>query len=44
LLVFPETCRCLDLRSVLIAWKDTAEATQLDADARRLGRFSGSRG
>lgn len=33
LLVVPETCNWLDLRSVLIAWKDTAEARRAVADA-----------
>ena len=33
LLVVPETCSWLDLRSVLIAWKDTAEARRAVSDA-----------
>jgi nucleotide-binding universal stress UspA family protein len=33
LLVVPDTCNWLDLRSVLIAWKDTAEARRAVADA-----------
>jgi nucleotide-binding universal stress UspA family protein len=33
LLVVPETCNWLDLRSVLIAWKDTAEARRAVSDA-----------
>jgi nucleotide-binding universal stress UspA family protein len=33
LLVVPDTCSWLDLRSVLIAWKDTAEARRAVADA-----------
>jgi nucleotide-binding universal stress UspA family protein len=33
LLVVPNTCSWLDLRSVLIAWKDTAEARRAVADA-----------
>ena len=33
LLVVPDTCNWLDLRSVLIAWKDTAEARRALADA-----------
>src|SRR5258706_1380951 len=33
LLVVPDACSWLDLRSVLIAWKDTAEARRAVADA-----------
>jgi nucleotide-binding universal stress UspA family protein len=33
LLVIPDACNWLDLRSVLIAWKDTAEARRAVADA-----------
>jgi nucleotide-binding universal stress UspA family protein len=33
LLVVPETCSWLDLRSVLVAWKDTAEARRAVSDA-----------
>ncbi len=33
LLVIPDACSWLDLRSVLIAWKDTAEARRAVADA-----------
>jgi nucleotide-binding universal stress UspA family protein len=33
LLVVPETCDWLDLRSVLIAWKDTVEARRAVSDA-----------
>jgi nucleotide-binding universal stress UspA family protein len=33
LLVVPDLCNWLDLRSVLIAWKDTAEARRAVADA-----------
>ena len=33
LLVVPETCDWLDLRSVLVAWKDTAEARRAISDA-----------
>src|SRR5258708_23475002 len=33
LLVVPDVCSWLDLRSVLIAWKDTAEARRAVADA-----------
>lgn len=33
LLVVPDACNRLDLRSVLIAWKDTAEARRAVADA-----------
>jgi nucleotide-binding universal stress UspA family protein len=33
LLVVPDTCNWLDLRSVLVAWKDTAEARRAVADA-----------
>ncbi|WMT78068.1 universal stress protein [Bradyrhizobium sp. Ash2021] len=33
LLVVPETCDWLDLRSVLVAWKDTAEARRAVSDA-----------
>jgi len=38
LLVVPETCNWLDLRSVLIAWKDTAEARRAVSDALPLLR------
>jgi nucleotide-binding universal stress UspA family protein len=38
LLVVPETCNRLDLRSVLIAWKDTAEARRAVSDALPLLR------
>ena len=40
LLVVPETCSWLDLRSVLIAWKDTAEARRSVSDALPLLRKS----
>jgi nucleotide-binding universal stress UspA family protein len=33
LLVVPDACNWLDLRSVLVAWKDTAEARRAVADA-----------
>ena len=33
LLVVPEACNWLDLRSVLVAWKDTAEARRAVSDA-----------
>jgi hypothetical protein len=33
LLVVPESCSWLDLRSVLVAWKDTAEARRVVNDA-----------
>lgn len=33
LLVVPETCNWLDLRSALVAWKDTAEARRAVSDA-----------
>jgi hypothetical protein len=33
LLVVPESCNWLDLRSVLVAWKDTAEARRAASDA-----------
>jgi nucleotide-binding universal stress UspA family protein len=33
LLVVPETCNWLDLRSVLVAWKDTAESRRAVRDA-----------
>jgi nucleotide-binding universal stress UspA family protein len=33
LLVVPEACNWLDLRSVLVAWKDTAEAKRAVSDA-----------
>src|SRR5437762_3280784 len=33
LLVVPETCNWLDLRSVLVAWKDTVEARRAISDA-----------
>lgn len=33
LLVVPETCNWLDLRSVLVAWKDTAESRRAVSDA-----------
>lgn len=33
LLVVPETCNWLDLRSVLVAWKDTAESRRAISDA-----------
>jgi nucleotide-binding universal stress UspA family protein len=38
LLVVPDTCNWLDLRSVLIAWKDTTEARRAVADALPLLR------
>jgi nucleotide-binding universal stress UspA family protein len=38
LLVVPETCNWLDLRSVLVAWKDTAEARRAVYDALPLLR------
>jgi nucleotide-binding universal stress UspA family protein len=38
LLVVPETCNWLDLRSVLVAWKDTAEARRAVSDALPLLR------
>jgi nucleotide-binding universal stress UspA family protein len=38
LLVVPEACDWLDLRSVLVAWKDTAEARRAVADALPLLR------
>ena len=40
LLVVPETCNWLDLRSVLVAWKDTAEARRAVLDALPLLRRS----
>ena len=40
LLVVPETCNWLDLRSVLVAWKDTAEARRAVNDALPLLRKS----
>jgi nucleotide-binding universal stress UspA family protein len=40
LLVVPETCNWLDLRSVLVAWKDTAEAKRAVSDALPLLRES----
>ena len=40
LLVVPETCNWLDLRNVLIAWKDTAEARRAVSDALPLLRKS----
>ena len=40
LLVVPETCNWLDLRSVLVAWKDTAEARRAVLDALPLLRTS----
>jgi hypothetical protein len=33
LLVVPDNCSWLDLRSILIAWKDTPEARRAIADA-----------
>ena len=36
LLVVPDACNWLDLRSVMIAWKDTAEARRAVADALQL--------
>ena len=38
LLVVPETCDWLDLRSVMVAWKDTAEARRAVSDALPLLR------
>jgi nucleotide-binding universal stress UspA family protein len=38
LLVVPETCNWLDLRSVLVAWKDTVEARRAVSDALPLLR------
>ena len=38
LLVVPDACDWLDLRSVLVAWKDTAEARRAVADALPLLR------
>ena len=40
LLVVPESCSWLDLRSVLVAWKDTAEARRAVNDALPLLRKS----
>ena len=40
LLVVPETCNWLDLRSVLVAWQDTAEARRAVSDALPLLRKS----
>lgn len=40
LLVVPEACDWLDLRSVLVAWKDTAEARRAVADALPLLRMA----
>jgi nucleotide-binding universal stress UspA family protein len=40
LLVVPETCNWLDLRSVMVAWKDTAEARRAVSDALPLLRKS----
>ena len=40
LLVVPESCNWLDLRSVLVAWKDTAEARRAVSDALPLLRKS----
>ncbi len=40
LLVVPEDCNWLDLRSVLVAWKDTAEARRAVSDALPLLRKS----
>jgi len=40
LLIVPETCNWLDLRSVLVAWKDTAEARRAVSDALPLLRKS----
>ena len=40
LLVVPATCNWLDLRSVLVAWKDTAEARRAVSDALPLLRKS----
>jgi nucleotide-binding universal stress UspA family protein len=39
-LVVPESCNWLDLRSVLVAWKDTAEARRAVSDALPLLRSS----
>jgi nucleotide-binding universal stress UspA family protein len=41
LLVVPETCNWLDLRSVLVAWKDTAEARRALSAALPLLHRSG---
>jgi nucleotide-binding universal stress UspA family protein len=41
ILVVPDSCNWLDLRSVLIAWKDTAEARRAVADALPLLRKAG---
>jgi nucleotide-binding universal stress UspA family protein len=38
LIVVPDACNWLDLRSVLVAWKDTAEARQAISDALPLLR------
>ena len=40
LLVVPESCNWLDLRSVLVAWKDTAESRRAISDALPLLRKS----
>jgi nucleotide-binding universal stress UspA family protein len=40
LLLVPETCNWLDLRSVLVAWKDTAESRRAVSDALPLLRKS----
>jgi nucleotide-binding universal stress UspA family protein len=40
LLVVPDACNWLDLRSVLVAWKDTAEARRAVSDALPLLRKS----
>jgi nucleotide-binding universal stress UspA family protein len=40
LLVVPDACSWLDLRSVLVAWKDTAEARRAVSDALPLLRKS----
>lgn len=40
MLVVPETCNWLDLRSVLVAWKDTAEARRAVSAALPLLRKS----
>jgi nucleotide-binding universal stress UspA family protein len=40
LLVVPDQCDWLDLRSVLVAWKDTAEARRAIADALPLLRLA----
>ncbi len=40
LLVVPEACNWLDVRSVLVAWKDTAEARRAVSDALPLLRRS----